>query len=353
MQNFHPNLIRLLVFDLDSLTANFKQESWDNFHQFLLVLDDRDFEILLISESIEASEWGSFAKLSVLQSTAENAFQNNPTLSAKDVFWFSEQPELQKKISRTSHNFAGSDGCTTQNGGLQYQHLHDILQIFHPSRISSGDLSANLFKLKQHSQQVPLMLGIGGPDECGHSFFVGELTDALEDQELLVSIIDLSQVLGTEFQKRSVSSDKSSSSLWRSEEIRDWVVEEVLQPYSRGQQVYFENPPQFIQEYELCTFPFFLAPEMILLIWGTTIFLPEFEKIIDVRILLELSAKTAAARLFALDDRENFDQSFVETYLQKEGKYYANYLSDYDVQNKIDYRINFENFNAFRLKEKT
>ena len=202
MQNFHPNLIRLLVFDLDSLTANFDQESWDNFRQFLLILDDRDFETLLISGSIEASEWESFAKLSVLHSTAENAFQNNPALSAKDVFWFSEQPELQKKISRISQNFAGSDGCTTQNGGLQYQHLHDMLQIFHPSRISAADLSANLFKLKQHSQQVPLMLGIGGPDECGHSFFVGELTDALEDQELLVSIIDLSQVLGTEFQKK-------------------------------------------------------------------------------------------------------------------------------------------------------
>ena len=209
MQNFHPNLIRLLVFDLDSLTANFDQESWDNFRQFLLMLDDRDFETLLISESIEASEWDSLAKLSVLQSTAENAFQNNPALSAKDVFWFSELPELQKKISRTSQNFAGSDSCTTQNGGLQYQHLHDMLQIFHPSRISAADLSANLFKLKQDSQQVPLMLGIGGPDECGHSFFVGELTDALEDQEQLVSIIDLSQVLGTEFQKKSVSTDKS------------------------------------------------------------------------------------------------------------------------------------------------
>ena len=172
MQNFHPNLIRLLVFDLDSLTANFDQESWDNFRQFLLMLDDRDFETLLISESIEASEWESLAKLSVLQSTAENAFQNNPALSDKDVFWFSEQPELQKKISRASQNFAGSDGCTPQNGGLQYQHLHDMLQIFHPSRISAADLSANLFKLKQDSQQVPLMLGIGGPDECGHSFFV-------------------------------------------------------------------------------------------------------------------------------------------------------------------------------------
>jgi hypothetical protein len=39
------------------------------------MLDDRDFETLLISESIEASEWDSFAKLSVLQSTAENAFK--------------------------------------------------------------------------------------------------------------------------------------------------------------------------------------------------------------------------------------------------------------------------------------
>ncbi len=82
---------------LDSLTANYDQESWDNFRQFLLMLDDRDFETLLISESIEASEWDSFSKLSVLQSTAENAFQNNPALSAKDVFWFSELPELQKR----------------------------------------------------------------------------------------------------------------------------------------------------------------------------------------------------------------------------------------------------------------
>ena len=44
MQNFHPNLIRLLVFDLDSLTVNFDQEKWDNFRQFLLMLDDRDLD---------------------------------------------------------------------------------------------------------------------------------------------------------------------------------------------------------------------------------------------------------------------------------------------------------------------
>ena len=52
MQDFHPNQIRLLVFDIDSLTINFDQKNWENFRQFLRVIDDRDFEILLISDSI-------------------------------------------------------------------------------------------------------------------------------------------------------------------------------------------------------------------------------------------------------------------------------------------------------------
>ncbi len=351
MKEFHPSHIRLLVFDLDSLTVKFDQEAWDKFRQFLGVFADRDFETVLIAESIQASEWNSYANLSVIQSTGTEAFQNNSSLSGENVFWFSEHPDLQIKLATSTKNFAGSIGQTAKNGGLQYQHLYDMLQIFHPSKITAEDLSATLFNLKQNSEQVPLMLGIGGPDECGHSFFVGELIDSLEDQGLLVSSLDLSQVLGTEFQQHDNSGTLSASSFWRSEKIRNWVIEDVLRPYSLGQQVYFENPPENIKDYEICTFPFFLAPEMILLVWGTTLFLPEFEKLIDLRFLLELSVKTAAARLFGLDDRENFDQSFIETYQQKEGKYYADYLTQYDVQNKIDYRINFENFNAFRRKE--
>ena len=90
---------------------------------------------------------------------------------------------------------------------------------------------------------------------------------------------------------------------------------------------------------------------MILLVWGTTIFLPEFEKLIDLRFLLELSEKTAAARMFAFDERENFDNSFIETYRSKEGKFYKEYMEKYEVQKQIDYRINFNNFNAYSIKE--
>ena len=89
---------------------------------------------------------------------------------------------------------------------------------------------------------------------------------------------------------------------------------------------------------------------MILLVWGTTVFLPEMENLIDLRVLLELSEKTAAARMFSLDERENFDQSFVDTYLKKEGKYYADYLDQFNVRDQIDFWIDFDNFNAFRMK---
>ena len=351
MQDFHPNQIRLLVFDIDSLAVNFDQENWDNFRQFLSVLDDRDFEIVLISESVEYSEWESYSKLSVLKYNTMEALQKNNSLTCSDVFWFTEFPELQTKLSETTRNFAGSTRSTASNGGMQYQYLQDMLQIFHPSKITAADLSAKIVKLKNESPEAPFVVGIGGPDECGHVFFVSELTEALEDQEMLVSGLDLSQVLGTEFQNQNISGKKSKSTLWRSEEIQNWIFEDLMRPYCKGQQVYFEKFPEMIHDFEISATPFFLVPEMILLVWGTTVFIPEMENLIDLRVLLELSDKTAAARMFSLDERQNFDPSFVDTYLNKEGKYYADYLDQFKVHEQIDYRIKFDNFNAFRMKK--
>jgi len=350
MQDFHPSNIRLLVFDLDSLTVDFDKEAWENFRQLIHILDERDFKTILISQVIDLSNWESYTRLSVLQSTCEVAFKNNSSLSKQDVFWFSENSSLQKKLSNFTRNFAGSNNKTKQYGGLQYQNLYDMLQIFNPSKITATELSNTLFRLKQNSEQVPLLIGIGGPDECGHSIFVGELLDTLEGQNMLVSSLDLSQVLGTEFKKNIKNGSLNIFSYWRSNEIKNWVMEEVLSPYCNGKQVYIETAPSILKDYELTVFPFFLAPEMILLAWGTTVFLPEFEKFFDLRILLELSEKNAAARMFALDDRENFDQSFIDTYLIKEGKFYSEYLKQNDVVKEIDYRINFDNFNAFRFK---
>jgi len=88
MQEFHPSRIRLLVFELDSLTLNFEQDAWDNFRQYLRVLDDRDFAIVLIAESIQASEWASFAKISVIKSTGEEAFKTILHCQVQTFFGF-------------------------------------------------------------------------------------------------------------------------------------------------------------------------------------------------------------------------------------------------------------------------
>ena len=75
---------------------------------------------------------------------------------------------------------------------------------------------------------------------------------------------------------------------------------------------------------------------MVLIIWGTTIFLPELEKIIDLRFLLELSDRTAAARMFSLDERQNFDKSFVETYQKMMSSFteVPMYINGKDVKSK-------------------
>ena len=140
MKKFHPGDIKRLVFDLDSISFNFDEEAWENFRKFIQVLDDRDFETLLIANSIELASWENFSRLSILQGKCEDAYQNNSSLSGPDVFWFSEQLSLQKKLSNSTRNFAGSNSQTLQIGGLQYQNLYDMLQIFHPSKITATDL---------------------------------------------------------------------------------------------------------------------------------------------------------------------------------------------------------------------
>ena len=165
MKKFHPGDIKRLVFDLDSISFNFDEEAWENFRKFIQVLDDRDFETLLIANSIELASWENFSRLSILQGKCEDAYQNNSSLSGPDVFWFSEQLSLQKKLSNSTRNFAGSNSQTLQIGGLQYQNLFDMLQIFHPSKITATDLSNSIFKLKQDSERDPLVIGIGGPDD--------------------------------------------------------------------------------------------------------------------------------------------------------------------------------------------
>ena len=78
---------------------------------------------------------------------------------------------------------------------------------------------------------MPLTIGIGGPEGCGHPFFVGELVEVLESRNLLVAGLDLTELLGVEFSRQ-----EDHLKYWRSEWIYDWTIKHVLNPFSRGEQ---------------------------------------------------------------------------------------------------------------------
>ena len=172
---------------------------------------------------------------------------------------------------------------------------------------------------------------------------MGELLEALEEQGLLVGGFDL--LLLSPEHKNSAAAD-----YWRNPRERDWILDTLLRPYDAGETVTVLDEPDFLQGCETSSYPLFWAPEMVVLLWGTTIFVPGIQELLDVKIVLDLTPKAAAARLFELDERSDFNPDFVETYLKGEGRLYGEYLEASQIQQQADFLVQFDNFHAFKLK---
>lgn len=344
MPAFHPNRVHTLVLDLPSLAQDFRQEDWGGFREILTIFEQRGFRLYAVETDAPEGRWSGSPQVAHLSGTPQELIQANPALSNEGVFWVTGHPEVQAQLAEGNCWFAGGNSEAEAADGLHFQHFSDLLEILHPSRASAQDFAHLLLEVKRHSPQLPLTIGVGGPDECGHAFVIAEIMEALEELGQLVSGLDLTELLGVEFEAQS------EARYWKNPWMRSWVLEEVLRPYSNGKPVVIESEPGFLESLEVTTFPFFAPPEGIMLVWGVPLFLPDFEQLIDLRVHLDLSPRTATARLFEIDEREEFDKSFIESYQQREGRLYQNYLDEFGVENQLDYRIDFENLNAFRLK---
>ena len=345
MQAFHPNHVHTLVFDLLSLTRDFRKEDWDGLREILTVLEQRGFRLYAVETDAPEGRWSDSPKVAYLIGTPQALMQANPALAAEGVFWVTDHPETQSQLAEANCWFAGGNPEIEEAGGLHFQHFPDLLEILHPSRASARDFAHLLLDVKRRSPQLPLTVGFGGPDECGHVYVIAEVVEALEKLGQLVSGLDLTELLGVEFEGQA-----DETRFWKNPRMRSWVLEEVLRPYSSGKPVVIESEPGFLEALEVTAFPFFAPPEGIMLVWGGPLFLPDFEQLIDLRVHLDLTPRTATARLFEIDEHEEFDKSFIESYQQREGRLYQKYLKEFDVENQLDYRIDFENLNAFRLK---
>ncbi len=337
--------VHRIVIDLHSMSHLIEDEEQKNFVQIVEVLTDRDFQVLLVTEHDDLfPEWRQRKDIGFLKLESEDnsGFLQNDALFQPDVFWITESPLIQNRLTERKQLFAYGSEQTEGIHGVHYQYFRDLLELFHPSQHTSILLGEKILEIKRKSPKQPLIVAVGGPDQCGHAYFMGPLVEELEKSEFLIEGLDLTEIMGTEFQ---------SSQYWRSQQAKRWIMDQLLLPFSEGQRVFIEDPPVWIVPYETSPFPLFWTPEMILLVWGTTLFLPEIQDLSDWNILLELSPRVATARLFGIDERENFNPEFVQKYESADGKLYQNYLEKFEVQEVIDQRIRFDNFHAFRMTE--
>ncbi len=338
------NRVRHLVFDLNSLPAMRSGGEWESLTQLFLVLLERDYHLTVVCEKSDyPAEWRNQKKLTVVRiprSDATRIFENQ-VLFSPQCFWITENPNIQRYLAEKKCLFAYDHLTSDQASGIHYEYLRDLLELFNPSQHTVMLLSEMIVELKSRAPRQPLIAGIGGPDECGHAYFIEALIEALEKHDILVEGLDLTELVSTEFHTRQY---------WRSDEIEQWMMNECLLPFSEGHRVFMENPPAFLEPYETNVYPFFLAPEMILVVWGTALFIPPLQHIMDTGILLEMSPKAATARLFGLDERENFDPDFIRKYEMNDGRLYEDYLQKYKVRDWVTQRVDFDNFHAFQLK---
>ncbi len=338
------NEVNHAVFDLNSLARFATEDEEKSFQRIISILVERDFEVTLISENLEyLPEWQRQANITFLDIATDDTsqiFQNN-ALFSKECFWITENLNIQEHLSRQKLYFAHSSHGFPNRYGIQFQYIQDLLVLFDPSQHTAMQLSEMILEAKKKSPQQPLIVGIGGPDECGHAFFIDLLTEELGKSEFLVEGIDLTELLGIEFH---------TEGYWRSPELQEWMMEEVLTPFAKGKRVFIEESPTLMEPYETNVYPFFLSPEMILVVWGTTVFIPQLQEIMDWNILLELSPRVATARLYGIDERENFDPDFIRKYEQTDGRLYSDYLRKHEVSAHIQETVNFDNLYAFRLK---
>ncbi|MBF0279470.1 MAG: hypothetical protein HQM13_16855 [SAR324 cluster bacterium] len=336
--------IRTVVFDLNSLPNIISDEELDSFKQILRVLIARDFNItLLLENEAYPSEWRNRAEIAVInipKNEPSLLFRNSVLFSA-EIFWVTENSEIQQHLTNQQCLFAYGTLPGEDLSGLHYEHFQDLVELLHPSKQTAILLSDTILQLKNQAPKLPLLVGIGGPEECGHAYFVEALIEELENSDYLIEGIDLTDLLSTEFHM---------GDYWRSREIQDWTMNELLLPFAEGKRICIESPPEFMRSHETNAYPFFLAPEMILVVWGNTTFLPQIQEITDWSILLELSPKVATARLFGISEEENFDPDFIRKYEENDGRLYQGYLKKFGVENWVEQKVDFNNFQAFRTK---
>ena len=127
------------------------------------------------------------------------------------------------------------------------------------------------------------------------------------------------------------------------------MLETVLGPLQSGKRVYVQQVPEEVPENFEAHLPLFLGEETLVVVLGQALFLPEIRELLDFTILLEVSARESARRLYEIPAAQEFEDRFIDQYLERDGGLYKAYLDEHNVKNSVLARVNAERSGGLTL----
>ena len=338
---------------LDVAPAYRSEADQDAVGDFILHLLERGYQIFLCSttaaEQFRAETYAQpgLRFLTDALPPSQDLLSREPALIASDTLWVTDDGALKEWARNTglAHVFPGEKSASFAPG-LPVGSLQELAALLDPTAATLREAAHLIAQAREKRPKGALLVGVGGPPGSDFQRFAVALQRELEaGLAPLVQLIDLASLMVTTGDMTQTSSDAP----WRDPRTRDWFMEAVISRLLAEERVYFERLPlQAPRDFEP-HIPLFIAEETIVLLLGEMPFVPPLRDKLDALVLLEVSPRESARRLFELPEGETVDPKFTAQYLAAEGKHYKTYLETHHVREAATVRIDANRPHAFFL----
>lgn len=279
---------------------------------------------------------------------SEAALEAHPALLAPTTLWISDDPTLQLWIMERGlpYVFPGK-GAASFAPALALKRFSELAALLDPTQRTLREVARVVAAQRAASPGRALLVGIGGPPLGGMADFALRLKRELEDQDVdVANLLDLSAFL-------AASDDlpaPNPTAPWKDAQTEQWLLDQVVIPLAQGRRVYVERRPEAVPKDFDPHFPLFLPEDSVLLLFGELLFVVPLRERLHLSILLEVSPRETARRLYEIPPGEVFDQRFPDQYRKGQGAIYQAYLDANGVAARVDLRINGEVATALHLE---
>jgi hypothetical protein len=329
------------AFALDMAGSGKSYERQEQLADLVWSLLDKDYQIFLFSSNQKEdlqTEYFQHPRLRFLEQPvppSDQLTEEIPQLKSSHTLWVTEDAALRGWLNEQKLKLAyRTGGEEFGDRAIRIGSPRDLAVLFDPSGRTVQEIGEAILARLEGRREGAFLVGIGGPPMSGLPEFTVELRGRLQSLGCpVVDLLDVSPFLSAE----------EGEAPWSETPGGLWLLDEVIGPLRAGKRVFVEELPQegVPKDFE-SHLPLFLSEESVVLVMGERLFVPAVTAALDVTILLEVSARETARRLYEIPAAQPFDAKFIDQYLQHEGKAYKAYLEGHRVAENVMVRVSAE-----------